>query len=813
MVLKKIDKYILIFCLLLQVSFSFAQSPNDCIEAVVVCGNSSVNIDVDGIGVQELNNSNTCGSQENNSIWLELNIATSGTLGFILTPNSTDIVEDYDFFVFGPNRSCGNLGQAIRCSTTNPQAANQGDNLTGMNATETDTAEGPGQLGNSFVSQLNVVSGERYFIVIDRPIGNSPFSLEWTGTATFPENPVNPIEPQELNIEICDTIAPFDDNSTEFDLTDLQNEILTGQPNVIVSFHATESDANLNTDPISTLFSTQQNQESIFIRIEDTGNGCFIISILNLTVIESINFNEPTDFDVCDDNSDGDNTNGISTFDFSIKTNEITAGYDITNYNISYYLNTLDSENTTNGLPNLYTATAVVPIEIFVRIENTVTGCVNFTSFFITVNPIPEANNGTVFQCDLIGIQDGITIFNLNELYDQVTGGSANRNLAFFNSVANAEANTNAVNSTNYSNTSNPETLVVRVTNTLTNCYNLAEVTLEVSATAGNNTLLETCDTDGIEDGFTEFDLTLADIAILNGLPVGLTLDYYETLDDALLERDPLPNNYTNTTAFSQTIFVRIEDNNNCYGINEVELQVLGLPNVETEFETLYCLNTFPETIVLTGGVFDDIPNNYYYNWSTGETTKDIEVNEPGIYTVIVRNVIGCSKERVITVLPSNTATVSSIEITDATENNTVTVLVTGEGDYEYALENPNGPYQDSNSFENVQPGIYSVFIRDKNGCGVTEELISVVGFPKFFTPNGDNQNDFWDVKGVSSQFQPNTKILIFDKYGKLIKELNPLSSGWDGTYNGNPMPSSDYWFRVTLQDGRQFSSHFSLKR
>jgi gliding motility-associated-like protein len=91
--------------------------------------------------------------------------------------------------------------------------------------------------------------------------------------------------------------------------------------------------------------------------------------------------------------------------------------------------------------------------------------------------------------------------------------------------------------------------------------------------------------------------------------------------------------------------------------------------------------------------------------------------------------------------------------------------------------------------------------------------MVSVIGFPKFFTPNGDNQNDFWEVKGVSSQFQPNTKILIFDKYGKLIAQVNPIGSGWDGNYNGNPMPSSDYWFTVTLEDGRQFSSHFTLKR
>ncbi|MDB9721138.1 T9SS type B sorting domain-containing protein [Winogradskyella sp.] len=87
------------------------------------------------------------------------------------------------------------------------------------------------------------------------------------------------------------------------------------------------------------------------------------------------------------------------------------------------------------------------------------------------------------------------------------------------------------------------------------------------------------------------------------------------------------------------------------------------------------------------------------------------------------------------------------------------------------------------------------------------------MGFPKFFTPNADGDFDTWQVKGVSSQFQPNTAILIFDRYGKLLKELDPLSNGWNGTYNGSDMPSSDYWFKVTLEDGRIFTSHFTLKR
>ena len=66
---------------------------------------------------------------------------------------------------------------------------------------------------------------------------------------------------------------------------------------------------------------------------------------------------------------------------------------------------------------------------------------------------------------------------------------------------------------------------------------------------------------------------------------------------------------------------------------------------------------------------------------------------------------------------------------------------------------------------------------------------------------------------GLSPTYQTKTKIYIFDRYGKLLKELDPLGLGWDGTYIGYPLPSTDYWFRVQLEDGREFKSHFSLVR
>ena len=809
----------ILYCLIFFTSaITHAQEPNDCQFAVTVCGNSDFSLDVNGIGTQELNNSNTCGSRETNSIWLQVNMATAGTLAFTLTPESTSINEDYDFFIFGPNVNCGNIGQAIRCSTTNPAAANQGNNLTGLNSTATETSEGPGPDGDSFVSDIDVLAGESYYIVIDRPIGNSPFSLEWTGTAAFPDNPSNPLiaNPSSTSLpdlDTCDALIPFDDNITEIDLTDLTQDIINGESDVAVTYHNSESDANINVDPLGDIFNNTTSTQTVYIRIENTTTDCFIINKFDINITSLTNFNTPTDYEVCDDDTDGDDQNGFASFDFNIKTQEIINGIPGANYDITYYLSQVNAETPASQIPVNFTNTTPTPTEIFVRIEDIDSGCIGFTSLNITVAEKPIANDVSLLQCDEDGIPEGFTVFNLSEAFDDITNNNPNASVEYYLSQIEAENEENAINGDAFENLINPQIVYTRVTNTITGCINFSEISLEVSTTSSNNASLQLCDIDGTEDGFMAFNLNDANAIVLAGAPAGLDLQYYETYNEALVENNPLSATFTNSVPYNQTIYARVENSNACYGISEIELIVFELPNIDTEFETQYCLNFFPDTIALDGGVINDLPNNYFYVWSTGEDTATIQVNAPGTYIVRVSNTNGCFKDRTITVLPSNVATITDIEVVDASQNNSISVFVSGEGDYEYALEEINGPYQDNNVFENVQPGLYTVYVRDKNNCGITEELVSVIGFPKFFTPNNDDNNDFWQVNGISALFQASSSVLIFDRYGKLLKELDPLGVGWDGTFNGAKLPTSDYWFKVKLQDGRTFTSHFTLKR
>ena len=169
-----------------------------------------------------------------------------------------------------------------------------------------------------------------------------------------------------------------------------------------------------------------------------------------------------------------------------------------------------------------------------------------------------------------------------------------------------------------------------------------------------------------------------------------------------------------------------------------------------------------------------------------------------------------------INVNPINTLSIATENISDPfATNQMIEVTVTGgSGDYEYQLD--GGLWQNSPIFQNVvgcQDHI--VKVRDAQGCSnEPESRVTILSYPKFFTPNGDGYNDFWNIDCLKNQ---TGLISIFDRFGKLLKQFKTSGSGWNGTYNNTLMPTNDYWFLVTYYDKngieKQFRSHFTLRR
>ena len=442
--------------------------------------------------------------------------------------------------------------------------------------------------------------------------------------------------------------------------------------------------------------------------------------------------------------------------------------------------------------------------------------CTAYGELIVEVNQNPVAFDSTLTECDQD--QDGLTLYDLFDAQPDITDDDNALFITdFFLTETEAIQDINPIpNPSAYQNTI-PQQIVYARVETQTNCFTTAALQLNIS----NNTLViptqEACD-EGDVDGFTNFDLNTITNNIENQIPIGAIATYYETEIDAFNEINALSSPYQNTMAYTQTIFVKVTNNNQCFAISPVALEVLYTPTASDDEVVIYCLNTFPETIRLFGGVLNDSPSNYYYEWlfngnSTSVNTSFIDINEIGTYTVIITDPNGCFTSRTITVNPSNIATIENISIEEGSFNNTIIVDVSGEGVYEYALDDVNGLYQTSNVFTNVQPGFHTVYVRDINDCGIAEELISILGFPRFFTPNGDTHNETWKVYGTNAQFNQGIDVKIFNRYGKLLAQQNHLSAGWDGKLNGNLLPSDDYWFVVTLPNGKTYRGHFSLKR
>lgn len=444
----------------------------------------------------------------------------------------------------------------------------------------------------------------------------------------------------------------------------------------------------------------------------------------------------------------------------------------------------------------------------------------------------------SIIQCD--NDTDGISTFNVTEKNSFISNNAANESFTYYTTMAAATSKdiTNQITNPIAYTTANTS-IWTRVENT-NGCFSIAQLNLIVSTTQISSTfkrVFELCDdfvnsTNDDKDGISAFDFSNVtnDIqALLSGSITNYSIKYYANEADALAEINAITNtnSYRNKTPNQQEVWVRVESNldNACFGLGAyITLIVNPKPNVDTNdnklADTLVCSNLPNFFIQLDAGLLNNTPaNNYTYEWSKdgsvqlGATNEVLDVNEEGLFSVKVATTKGCFRTRTILVTASDIAHLDTVSISDLSENNTVSIVVSGQGDYEYSLDLPNGPFQLANTFENVSPGIHDMYINDKNGCGTLKKTIAVLGIPRYFTPNNDGYNDHWNIKGANSTFNSKAQIIIYDRYGKLLKQINAASDGWDGTFIGNPMPSDDYWYSIKLEDGREAKGHFALKR
>jgi gliding motility-associated-like protein len=246
-------------------------------------------------------------------------------------------------------------------------------------------------------------------------------------------------------------------------------------------------------------------------------------------------------------------------------------------------------------------------------------------------------------------------------------------------------------------------------------------------------------------------------------------------------------------------------------------------PEINFPDQISICENQIPKAIAS-----NDIADGYRWYFINNDGTEnlisnqsDVNISEVGNYRYEAYNLspdkdlgIECSTIKEFKVVSSNPPEINSITINENNNGFYIDVQVSGIGPYEYSISSAIGPYQDSNIFINAPEDTSVIYVRDKNGCGILEfKINNTNGFPKYFTPNADGIHDIWQYSRKKDNDFILSSISIYDRYGKLIKQFHPYTQGWDGTINGELMPTSDYWYTAVTTKGEVFSGHFTLRR
>lgn len=325
------------------------------------------------------------------------------------------------------------------------------------------------------------------------------------------------------------------------------------------------------------------------------------------------------------------------------------------------------------------------------------------------------------------------------------------------------------------------------------------------------------------QTNMAEFDLSQNNNVILNGSNGNdYTFHYYK--DSGLTEEITMPTNYQ-TNLDNETIYIEIFNNTlqGCSATTNFEIVKINSPQFEIDNPLQYkCENIAGDTRTFQ---IINAQDNYNYYWmdqngNIVNTTDTFTTDIAGVYTVKAVTTDGSNCEttkevELIGVLPAIITDVIVLEYYIA-DNFSLEVQIEGNGFYEFAINDENGPYQDEPLFKNLAPGIYTVYVREKNGCGITSKEVNVYGFPKFFSPNDDGVNDTWQVKELF--FKENAKITIFDRYGRVLTIFYPAQNqNWNGLINGKQAPEADYWFTAEVIDrfgkNKIRRGHFSLIR
>ena len=347
-----------------------------------------------------------------------------------------------------------------------------------------------------------------------------------------------------------------DDEFAEFFLPEANELVITNTTDLTFTYFLTEADA-INGDPTNALpdnFTNTIPNQTVFVRVVDL-NGCFNV----IEVILDVNNGPettPQNYPVCDDNGDG-----IAVFNLETEAPNLLTGT-VGTIEINYFLD----EALTTPIPNpasfQNTTNPQIVYVSFIDPALGVDACTSVEELTLIVEEFPELQSNVWEICD--NENDNSEFIDLTQNDVVITEG------ILVSYEYSEQDGTPIANPANYEITTSPTIINVLVRNQAGTCEATQTITIEfLQAPEAVDEILPLVYCSLNE--YANYNLTDLNEFLVTGGIEGLTFSYHLTIEDARNDVGALPENYTNTSP-DQIIFVRIENENGCFDIAQIQL-------------------------------------------------------------------------------------------------------------------------------------------------------------------------------------------------------------------------------------------------
>ena len=395
---------------------------------------------------------------------------------------------------------------------------------------------------------------------------------------------VNPLPniTSPVSLQYCDDAIA--DGSTTIDLSENDLSITMGNPNLIVTYHYSQSDADQGINAIPMPYVNTLPNETIYVRVVDANTGCVSTTQFDIEILDNPVVDETTlpAVNACEADDDG-----FAFFDLTEVIPDILDG--LTNVTVTFHLTQEDADNGTNPIADAtnFQNTIEQLQTIYVRIVDNTTGCYTIVPLTLHTNLLVTGTNVRNFHvCDDASM-DGIATFNLENIANVISNGLEDVTITFYETQEDIDNETNPIDqSIPYEVTSSPHTVFVNIA--IPSCERDVTIDLIIDPPVILDPIptIDYCDTD--TDGFTSIDLASLDAAVLNGMQ-NVSVTYFLSAADAQNNENPLPPFYTNTSN-PQTLHVRVDhDVTACFDRMPIEINVIPAPAVSQVDDIIIC--------------------------------------------------------------------------------------------------------------------------------------------------------------------------------------------------------------------------------